>query len=51
MSESNSSNEKPHVMQRVLDDNMLLLFLAITVPTVFYTLWGIMEVVTIPMAK
>ncbi len=39
------------VMQRVLDNPFLLLFLGVTVPTVFYILWGIMEIVTIPLAK
>lgn len=39
------------VMQRVLDNPFLLLFLGVVVPTVFYILWGVMEVVTIPLAK
>lgn len=39
------------VMQRVLDNPFLLLFLGVVVPTVFYILWGIMEVVSIPLAK
>lgn len=51
MSESTSSKLRPTVLQRVLDDNSLLLFLCITVPTVFYILWGVMEVLAIPMAK
>ncbi|HYA37920.1 MAG TPA: hypothetical protein VEI74_06590 [Candidatus Methylomirabilis sp.] len=38
-------------MQRVLDNPFLLLFLGVVVPTVFYILWGVMEVVTIPLAK
>lgn len=38
------------VMQRVLDNPFLLLFLGITVPTVFYIIWGVMEIVTIPLA-
>ena len=38
-------------MQRVLDDPFLLLFLGVTIPTVFYTLWGVMEIATIPIAK
>lgn len=38
-------------MQRVLDNPFLLLFLGVVVPTVFYLLWGIMEVITIPLAK
>lgn len=44
-------NETVPVMQRVLDNPFLLLFLGVTVPTVFYILWGIMEIVTIPLAK
>jgi hypothetical protein len=43
--------EKVPAMQRVLDNPFLLLFLGVTMPTVFYILWGIMEIVTIPIAK
>ena len=39
------------VMQRVLDNPFLLLFLGVVVPTVFYLIWGIMEVTQIPIAK
>ena len=39
------------VMQKVLDNPFLLLFLGVVMPTVFYILWGIMEIVTIPIAK
>jgi hypothetical protein len=39
------------VMQKVLDNPFLLLFLGVVMPTVFYILWGVMEIVTIPMAK
>ncbi len=46
-----SENETVPVMQRVLDNPFLLLFLGVTMPTVFYILWGIMEIVTIPLAK
>jgi hypothetical protein len=38
-------------MQRVLDNPFLLLFLGVVMPTVFYILWGVMEIVTIPIAK
>ena len=44
-------NERIPVMQRVLDNPFLLLFLGITVPTVFYIIWGIMEIAQIPIAK
>ncbi len=36
--------------QRVLDNPFLLLFIGVVVPTVFYIIWGIMEIVTIPLA-
>lgn len=47
----NSENENIPVMQRILDNPFLLLFLGVVVPTVFYILWGIMEIVTIPIAQ
>jgi len=36
--------------QRLLDNPFLLLFLGVTMPTVFYIMWGIMEIATIPVA-
>ena len=39
------------VMQKVLDNPFLLLFIGVVVPTVFYTIWGIMEIISIPIAK
>ncbi len=39
------------IMQRVLDNPFLLLFIGVVVPTVFYIIWGIMEIVTIPIAN
>lgn len=38
-------------MQRLLDNPFLLLFLGVTIPTVSYIIWGIMEVAQIPIAK
>jgi hypothetical protein len=29
----------------------LLLFLGVTIPTVLYILWGVMEIASIPLAK
>ena len=43
-------NERVPVMQQVLDNPFLLLFLGITFPTVLYILWGVMEVANIPVA-
>lgn len=39
------------VMQQILDNPFLLLFLGITIPAVFYVIWGVMEIVQIPIAK
>lgn len=39
------------VMQRVLDNPFLLLFLGVTIPTVLYILWGVMELSQVPVAR
>lgn len=49
--EDGAGEAKVPVMQRVLDNPFLLLFLGVTVPTVFYIIWGVMEIVTIPIAR
>ncbi len=38
------------MFQRVLDNPFILLFIGVVVPAVFYIIWGIMEIVTIPIA-
>ncbi len=43
--------ERVPVMQQVLDNHFLLLFLGITIPTVLYVLWGVMEVANIAVAR
>ena len=42
--------ERVPVMQQVLDNPFLLLFLGITIPTVLYVLWGVMDIANIPVA-
>lgn len=42
--------ERIPFMQRVMDNHFLLLFLGVTIPTVLYIMWGIMELVGIPVA-
>lgn len=42
--------ERLPAMQRLLDNPFLLLFLGVTIPTVFYMIWGIMEIVSIPIS-
>jgi hypothetical protein len=36
-------------MQRVLDNPFLLLFIGVVFPTVIYIMWGVMELVQIPL--
>ena len=43
--------ERIPFMQRVLDNPFLLLFLGVTIPTVFYILWGVMELTQVPVAR
>ena len=53
MNQENSANEenvRVPIMQRVLDNPFLLLFIGVVFPAVFYIIWGIMEIVTIPLA-
>jgi len=38
-------------MQQILDNPFLLLFLGITIPTVLYIVWGVMEIASIPVAN
>jgi hypothetical protein len=42
--------EKIPVMQQVLDNPFLLLFLGVALPTVLYILWGVMEIATVPIS-
>lgn len=52
MSEEDDLPKPRHVpfFQRLLDNPFLLLFLGVVMPTVFYIMWGIMEIATIPVA-
>ena len=47
---TNDSNERIPGMQSLLDNPFLLLFIGVAMPTVFYLIWGIMEIVTLPVA-
>ena len=39
------------IFQRILDNPFILLFVGVVVPAVFYIIWGIMEIVSIPIAQ
>ena len=38
-------------MQQLLDNPFLLLFLGVLIPMVVYTLWGVIDILTIPVGK
>ena len=43
--------ERVPVMQQVLDNPFLLLFLGVATPAILYLIWGIMEIAQIPIGK
>ncbi len=45
-----AGSERIPFWQRVLDNPFLLLFIGVAVPTILYIIWGIMELVQIPVA-
>ena len=52
--ESNEDDELDEpipAMQQLLDNPFLLLFIGVAMPTVLYVIWGVMEIVGIPIAK
>jgi len=38
-------------MQKLLDNPFLLLFLGVFIPMVLYNLWGVIDILTVPLAK
>jgi hypothetical protein len=46
-----SEDAKVPWMQQLLDNPFLLLFLGVLIPMVVYTLWGVIDILTIPVGK
>lgn len=49
-SSPDAGEERIPAFQHMLDNPFLLLFLGIAMPTVLYILWGVMEMVAIPIS-
>ncbi|HEY3554332.1 MAG TPA: hypothetical protein VGL67_04420 [Casimicrobiaceae bacterium] len=49
--EDDELDEPIPAMQQLLDNPFLLLFIGVAMPTVLYVIWGVMEIVGIPIAK
>ena len=50
MSEHDVDTAKVPLIQQLLD-NPFLLFLGVLIPMLVYTLWGVIDILTIPLAK
>ena len=51
MSDTDQKNEPVPLMQQLLDNPFLLLFIGVLVPMVVYSLWGVIDILTVPLAK
>ena len=51
MSDMTQTEEKVPMMQQLLDNPFLLLFLGVMVPMLVYTVWGVVDILTLPIAK
>lgn len=49
--ENQNDNQPVPVIQQILDNPFLLLFLGVVMPTVFYIVWGVMEIANIPVGR
>lgn len=50
MADQGDDDRDVPVMQRILDNPFILLFIGILIPTMTYIIWGIMELISIPIA-
>ena len=51
MSQANHDDEEVPWMQKLLDNHFLLLFIGVMVPMVVYVLWGVIDILTVPIGK
>ena len=50
MRDDDSDRDIP-LMQQLLDNPFILLFIGIAIPTFTYIVWGIMQLVSLPIAQ
>ena len=51
MSDMTQTEEKVPMMQQLIDNPFLLLFLGVLIPMIVYTLWGVIDILTVPLAR
>lgn len=49
MTDNTNSDADIPVMQRILDNPFILLFIGIAIPTLAYIVWGIMQLIAVPL--
>lgn len=42
---------RPPLMQTIFDNPFILLVIGLAVPIVFYTIWGLLEIASIPLGR
>lgn len=47
--DSGGPNDRPRWQQVVFDDIFLILTLGLVIPTLFYLVWGLMDLASVPM--
>jgi hypothetical protein len=47
----NDASEPVPWMQQLLDNPFLLLFLGVMIPMLVYVVWGVVDILTIPIGK
>lgn len=48
---ADDNNEDIPFMQQLLDNHFLLLFLGVATPMILYNVWGIIDILNVPLAK
>lgn len=48
--DNNEEGLRIPLIQQLLDNPFLLLFLGVLIPMVVYVLWGVIDILTIPLA-
>ena len=51
MRDDHDENEPVPFLQKLMDSPFILLALGVGIPMVVYNLWGIIDILTVPLAK
>ena len=51
MADDDDQQEPVPFMQKLLDNPFLLLFLGVFIPMMLYNVWGVIDILTVPVAK